>query len=177
MKTLRVLLWILAAIVIFVVIGMFTMGGFQKVTATSEEAGPIKMVYMEHKGPYSKVTEKIEKVKLYLDSNKIACTESIGEYLSDPTKVKQEDLMSNIGFIVDQDCKDSAPFMFKNIPKQLFVSVNFKGSPAVGPMKAYPAMDKWVKDNGYEINGSGLEIYKVTGKEFTTHYLMPIKKK
>lgn len=177
MKALRVIKWIVVAIVIFVVVGMFTMGGFQKVTVTSEEAGPIKIVYLEHKGPFHKIGDKFNQVKSYLDASKNTFTDAVGEYYDDPAKVKQEDLRSNIGFIVDKDYKDSAPYKFKSIPKQLYASVAFKGSPAIGPIKVYPAMNKWIKDNGYEGCGPGLEIYKMKGKEFSTQYLMPIKKK
>ena len=99
------------------------------------------------------------------------------EYFDVPGKVKPEDLRSNAGFLVDKYYKDSSPYKFKKVPKQLYASSVFNGSPAIGPMKVYPVMNKWIKDNGYEVCGPCLEIYKMQGKKMSTQYLMPIKKK
>lgn len=173
----KVFWWIVGIVVVVIVVGMAVMGGFQKVVVSSVEKGPIKMVYVEHKGSYSGVMADFEKVYNYLDANKIAHFDGIGEYLDNPAKVKTTDLRSNVGYIVDKTCKDSGVYKFKNIPNQLFASAVFNGSPAVGPMKAYPAMNKWIKDNDYEATGLCLEIYTMKDKKISTQYLMAIKKK
>jgi len=173
----KVFLWIVGIVVVVIVVGMAMMGGFQKVVVTSEEQDSIKMIYVEYKGPYNKVMKSFEQVYNYLNANKITHADGIGEYLDNPMKVKSTELRSNVGYIVDKDYKDSGVYKFKSVPSQLYAIAVFKGSPSVGPMLVYPAMNKWIVGNGYEVSGPCFEIYSMQDKKTSTKYLMPIKKK
>lgn len=173
----KIFLWVVVIIAAIVAGGMWYLGMFQKVAVTCEELGPFRMIYMEHKGSYQGIGSKIKEVKSYVDSRKIVSSIGIGEYFDDPAKVRPAELRSNVGFLVDRDYGDDPPYRFKNIPRQVYASAVFKGSPMIGPIKVYPELKKWIDNNGYEVCGSCMELYAMEGKKVFTQYLMPIKKK
>ncbi|MEW6041545.1 MAG: hypothetical protein AB1633_08495, partial [Elusimicrobiota bacterium] len=67
MKTTLIIVGILVAVI---GIGLWNMGVFQKIEFTEQEIGPMNLVYLEHKGPFHKIAQKIEEVKKYLEENK-----------------------------------------------------------------------------------------------------------
>ena len=173
------MLIVVVAAVLISAFGMWKVGLFQKLEFTTQEIGPISMVYVEHTGPYQKIGEKFDQVAKYLDENKIKYTQGIGEYLNSPQEVKQEDLKSNAGFIVDKPVKNlKEPFKFKTFEKKLYLTTSFKGSPAIGPFLVYPKSTAWMTQNNYELNGSCCELYKdKNGNNMTTEYLFGVAKK
>jgi effector-binding domain-containing protein len=174
MKTTVIVVLIVVAVVVG---GLWNMGFFQKVDFKTEQAGPLNTVYLEHTGPYHKISSKIEEVKKYLDENKISYTESFGEYLDDPAKVKAQDLKSNGGFIVEKLPRVKAPLAAKTLPKKTYATATFNGSPMVGAFMVYPRAMKWLAANNLEITSPVIEIYKMEGKKMSTKYLFPVTPK
>ncbi len=167
---------IVAAIILVIILTlMWFMGVFQRIEVNAIESGPMRMVYIEHKGSYDKIAEKINQVKLYLDKQKIAVLDAFGEYYDDPQKVKTEDLRSAGGFLVIKDIQPETSYKFKRIDKKLYASAIFIGSPAIGPFMVYPKLMKWIEKNHYEIDGAAIELYKMTEDKIETHYMIPIK--
>ncbi|OGS22945.1 MAG: hypothetical protein A2252_07650 [Elusimicrobia bacterium RIFOXYA2_FULL_39_19] len=177
MKLLKILFISLALLVIVVIAGMWSVGMFQKIEFKAQDVGAMTMVYTEHIGPYNKIGPKFEIVKKYLDDNKIAYTYGIGEYLDNPAKVRQEELRSYAGYLVDKPIKTAEPIRVKKIQKNYYVVCTFVGMPMVGPFVVYPKATKWFEKNGYEMTGAAYEIYKIDGKIMSTDYLFAVKKK
>ncbi|MFH0806968.1 MAG: GyrI-like domain-containing protein [Elusimicrobiota bacterium] len=178
MKAFKIIVIVFVVLVGLVVFGMWQAGVFQKIEFKTQEIGPLNMVYAEHKGSYMKITETIALVDKYLKDNKYASIDSFGEYLSDPSKVKEADLLSNGGMLVQKPVvKLPEPFKFKKIDKRLYVTAVFKGHPAMGAFVVYPKAMPWITQNGYTINNGVIEIYKMNGKDWEIEYLFPVTKK
>ncbi len=78
-------------------------GMFSSVTITEKEMGPFTMVLKKHTGSYYKtgaVFDEVEGIlKKTIDTKKL---KAVGLYYDDPAKVKEEQLRSECGFIVDK---------------------------------------------------------------------------
>jgi len=167
---------VVAGAIAVIIGGLWSAGFFQKVDFTVQEIGPMKAVYLEHKGAYSKIVSKIDETAKYLEENKISRLESFGEYFDDPQKVKTEDLRSNAGFIVEKLPKVKPPLMMKTFAKKSYVTASFTGHPMIGVMVVYPKAMKWLGANSYDISGPVIELYNLNGKKITTTYLFEVKK-
>ncbi|MCB0407759.1 MAG: hypothetical protein KDD34_06095, partial [Bdellovibrionales bacterium] len=64
------------------------------------------------------------------------------------------------------------PLEYKSIPSQEIIYARFMGSPAIGPMKVYPAAEGFALEQRRKLKGPTLEIYTVQrNSNMTTEYL------
>jgi len=153
-------------------------GAFKKIEPVAmEEKGPYTLVYKEHKGDYSKVLRVINEIysKLVKDYNIIA-HRRFGIYYDNPGEVKKENLRSEAGVILEGRAEEkdgmlSGEFKVKtieqkNCPVTEFPYLN-QGSVVFGLIKAYPALNKYVKENGPYDYTYSMEIYDIPGGKIT----------
>ncbi|HOD14766.1 MAG TPA: GyrI-like domain-containing protein [Spirochaetota bacterium] len=156
-------------------------GLFYSVTITEKEMGPFTMILKKHAGSYYKTGAVFNEVeaalKKNMDTKKL---KAVGLYYDDPDKVKEEELRSECGFIIEKG--DMAKI--GALESGLFIKEFEKTSCAVGefplksflsymmgPSKAYPALASYIK--GKKISGDfGMEIYDLQSKKI--FYCMPV---
>jgi len=119
-----------------------------------------------------------------LNDYEIETFKGFGIYYDNPKEVEKSKLRSEIGCIVEK--KDTSKlsqikgeFKIKTHPEKSYLVTEFpfkgKLSVILGIMKVYPAMEKFAKENGYEMDGAVMEIYDVPNKKIL--YRKEIKKK
>ncbi len=173
------LVFILVAMISF---GLFLanyLGAFKGVEIFEGEQGPYTMLYIDHVGPYHKISKEIEKVEKFLSAQGTPCKQSYGEYLDDPKTMEEVRLRSKAGCIV-QNVPANLPEGFKTeeVPLRKYVVASFTGSPGIGPMKVYPKVEEYMKEKGHTAAGPVIEIYEIHSisekNAMTTTYLFPI---
>ena len=173
----KIILIVIAVIIVAAVSALWLSGAFQSIEVKAQEVGPIRVVYLEHKGPYHKTAEKIFEVEKMLKEKNIPYTAGYGEYMDNPQMVKPEDLRSNGGIVlsptVSGNIAINPPFKSKVIEKRTYASAAFSGSPAVGPFKVYPKLNQWMKEKGYSPSGPAIELYRIEKGKMAITFLMP----
>lgn len=175
-----ILVFVLVAILSF---GLFLanyLGAFKGVEISTVQQGPFKTVYLEHVGPYHKVSKVIEQVENFMKSQGAPCGRSFGEYLDDPQAVEEARLRAKVGCIV-QSVPANLPAEMKagEIPERKYVMAIFTGSPGIGPLKVYPRVNDYMLKNKLKQSGAIVEIYEIMSiaekNAMTTTYLFPVQ--
>ncbi len=142
-----------------------------------KEAGPYTVVYIPHKGDYAKAGDIIDNVnsELVREYN-IITHKSFGIYYDNPGKVKKENLRSDLGVILEGEAKEKAgeirgdlkvrALERKKCPVTEFPYYN-ESSVVFGLIKAYPALNKYIKENDLENLTYSMEIYDIPGEKIT----------
>jgi hypothetical protein len=174
---------IIIAVIIVAVLGLVGYSGFfHTVTIAEKEIGPFTMVLKKHTGSYYKTGAVFDEVETALkksvDTKKL---KAVGLYYDDPAKVKEEQLRSECGFILDRADLEK----MKALPEGLIVK-DFKKtlcavgefplktflSYMVGPARVYPKIEEFGKKR--KLTGDfGMEIYD--HQSGTIFYCMPIE--
>ncbi len=183
MKIFTVLLIILVAVITAL---LFYQGVFYPVKVEEQVVGGYWVVYQGHIGPYEKVGPVIEKVCRNLKDDGIETKLSFGVYYDNPQKVEKAKLRSEVGAILDPKYYDKikdlqSKYNVKQLKKRNSLVAEFPLknvlSYMIGPMKVYPAMEKYCKEKNIDVDkiedGFGLEIYDMENKKIT--YIMPIE--
>ena len=145
---------------------------------TVKDLGPYQIVYTRHTGSYDEVLGSIMVVAKWAEQNRLDCQMSFGEYLNDPAFVAKDQLQSNVGCVTGvQPRKLPQEFSYREIPRGLYLTVNFEGSPKLGAKIVYPQAMEWLAQNHYELRGPVFEIYTLFGTRIHTKYLLPIVQK
>ncbi|MFH0977058.1 MAG: GyrI-like domain-containing protein [Spirochaetota bacterium] len=182
-KMLKVILLIIAVLFLGLVFFAGYMGFFTTVKIYEKEVGPYTYVFKEFKGDYKLTGPVFDEVYTNINKMGIKTECGIGVYFDDPKVTKTENLRSNCGVIIKQE--DSGKI--KDLPailktgkldklKRIVAEFTIKNylSYMIGPMKAYPALAKYAKENGYNDASVGYEIYdEKAGK---IYYIMDIVK-
>ncbi|MEN0057517.1 MAG: GyrI-like domain-containing protein [Bdellovibrio sp.] len=175
-----ILFFVLVALTAF---GLFLanyLGAFKGVDISQAQYGPLKIVYLEHVGPYHKVNKIIEKVEKHMASIGAPCARTFGEYFDDPQSVEEARLRSRVGCVVETP-PSSLPEDFKSdeLPERKYVVAVFTGSPGIGPIKVYPRVNDFMLKQNLKQTGAVVEIYEIhsiTEKNaMTTTYLFPVQ--
>lgn len=174
------IVFITVAIISFGIFLANYLGAFKDVEITTRTEGPLKIVYVEHVGPYHKVNKVIERIEKYMASINVKCGRTFGEYLDDPQVVEEARLRSKIGCVLETvPEKLSDELKVSEIPAGQYVVAVFTGSPGIGPMKVYPRVNDYMLKNNLKQSGAVIEIYEIhsiTEKNaMTTTYLFPAK--
>jgi hypothetical protein len=156
-------------------------GIFYSVRITEKEIGPFTMILKKHTGSYYKSGETFKQVnaelKKVIDTTKLA---GVGLYYDDPAKVKEENLRSECGFILERtDLAKIAPlkktFIIKNFRKTLCIVGEFPIrtylSYMIGPSRVYPKLEEYANSRKYKTD-YGMEIYDMQSKKIL--YCMPV---
>lgn len=171
-----VVVFILVTIISFALYVAMYLGVFKSVDISHTQKGPFFMIYKNHTGPYHKIVSTIEEVEKWASENHVPCSTTFGEYLDDPGKVEQERLRSRGGCIVDKfPPQIPAKFGTHVAPEKEYVVAIFKGSPGIGPLKVYPKVNQFLKENNLSHEGSIIELYEIYDSQsktaMTTTYL------
>ena len=171
-------------ITIFIFIFLIYSGLFTKVHVQEKTVGPHILVYQNHKGSYKAIGTVLNKVYRVLNKKfKIKATHGFGIFYDKPGTVKEELLRSEGGVILDSKYKDKIDAIRKKLKvkkypstKSVVVIFPYKNqvSYILGPIKAYPVIQKYMKKKGYKA-APALEIYDIPGRKIL--YSMPIRKK
>ncbi|MBP7734928.1 MAG: GyrI-like domain-containing protein [Spirochaetes bacterium] len=174
---------ILAVLIVAILVLIGYSGFFTTVTITEKEIGPFTMVLKKHTGSYYKtgaIFDEVEAVlKKKLDTKKL---KGVGLYYDDPAKVKEDQLRSECGFIVEKADIEKLGAM----PEELLIKDFDKTQCAVaefpirtflsymiGPSRVYPKLAEYGKKKAFA-GDFGMEIYDNQSKTIT--YCMPVKK-
>jgi len=149
-------------------------GGFKTITFKNSYEGGEVLVYEDFTGDYSKSGEVMDKVYNSLLTNEnIKSTKGFGIYYDDPKKIEKSKLKSELGCIVEgidslkmNELKKK--YKVKICPKTNYLTTEFPHksvmSIMVGIMKVYPAMSKYIEQNGLSNKGPVMEIYDTPNK-------------
>ena len=173
MKTLKIVLSIIAALIILIVIAYAYYGGFKTISFRVEEQGGETIVYKEMIGDYSQ-TPKVQDKIYYalLNDEKIETTKGFGIYYDNPKEVEKSKLRSEVGCIIEgldsvAIAKLAEKYNVKTLPVNNCIVTEFpyKGmvSVFVGIMRVYPAFEKYCKQQESG-NSPMMEIYDIPNK-------------
>lgn len=155
--------------------------GFYKDVKLEKQQSPIELhlIYKEHRGPYHKINNAIKEVEEWAKLENIKCTITFGEYFDNPSRIDPERLKSHAGCVVKEKPTEDLPahIHYKHIESKIYLKAEFEGSPAIGPMKVYPAIQDWLYKNNEQENGAIIETYTIYGDEMKTEYLVPLSPK
>lgn len=169
----------IAAIIAFSIYMYFRLGMNKAVVLEAREAGPFKILYIKHTGPYYKIAEKIEYVEKWAKANGVSCEKTFGQYLDDPQAVAEDRLQSQGGCIIAEipdEVSIQNEMLIGELPKRKYLIANFDGAPSVGPYTVYPKAFEWIAANSSALEGPIVEVYNVLNeKEVRTEYFFPIK--
>jgi hypothetical protein len=158
-------------------------GLFYSMTVSEKKIGPFTMVLKKHAGSYYKtgvVFDEVETaLKKTIDTKKL---KAVGLYYDDPAKVKERELRSECGFIVEKGDLvkigvlesglvikefEKTTCAVGEFPLKTFLSY------MIGPSKAYPKLAMFTKGKTFSAE-FGMEIYDSQSK--IIQYCMPMKK-
>lgn len=157
----KILITLTVLIIALVVLGIF-LGLFQSVNIRKIQAGPYKIMCLDHIGSYKNICRKIKSVDELLSKNKIKPIAFCGVFYDDPRKIDEDKLRSKGGCIV-KEFADIDILEQLTIPKTEVVSASIKAHPAIAPIKTYPKIEQWLSKNKYKVTGPSLEIYHNSG--------------
>jgi hypothetical protein len=182
----KFLVWavgILAVVALVIVTFFAYMGLFSKMAVAEKMMGPYTGVYESYVGDYMKIGQVFERVNGNMKNEGITCGQSFGVYYDDPRQVPKEKLRSECGVILgDKDLAKAKglkkKYQIKTLPAKMSLVTEFPiknvMSYMFGPMKAYPALENYAKDKGYQLT-LAYELYDQPAKK--TIYVMTFEKK
>ena len=134
-------------------------------------------LYTPHLGEYHKVDRSISKVEDWAKANAIDCSLTFGEYMDHPKEVEAKKLRSNVGCLLEtNDGLADHPFKTKFFDRRQVLLVDFTGSPAVGPLKVYPKVEKFIEANNLRLVHSPIEAYrKIEEGRYHITYIFSIR--
>jgi hypothetical protein len=154
-------------------------GVFDSVSMQTCEQGPYSLVFREYKGPYRGVKFALYDVYHYLkDKRSIAPAKGFAVFYDNPQKVKPDSLRSIAGYITDSILTGVAPpyktdvFAKTRAVTGVFPIRTFM-SQFTGPIKFYPRLLLYLKQEKLEAAGPVMEIYDIGGKKIV--YIAPVK--
>ena len=105
-------------------------------------------------------------------------SKGFGIYLDDPAEVPQDSLRCRAGCLTDTLLHDPEPPLRSGVePERPAVVATFPlRSPfsyMTGVLKAYPALERYLAEEGLEANGPVMEVYDLEKREI--RYLVPVK--
>ena len=140
-------IWIVVAavflfvVVVFVGLGIYV-GAFSSVEVSEGNKGPYDFVYLDHRGPYQLIAEKIQKVEKILKEKNINYSFTAGRYYDDPQQTPQESLRSEAGAVISMEIQIEPPLAYEQISEQYVVIGKIKAHSSIAPFKTYPAMNE-----------------------------------
>jgi hypothetical protein len=174
-------------LIALIVIGAFFgyMGAFSNIMVSEQKIGPYTVVYEPFIGPYSQAGKVYDKLSGALSLENVKTSLGIGIYYDDHGKVLQNQLRSDCGIVLqDKDLTrvrvdelSKKKYLIKTIAKSDSVVVEFlvknKFSYMLGPIKAYPALMKYVQQKGYKM-ALCYELYDMLNQKVS--YVLTITK-
>jgi len=181
-RALRTVLWIfgvVAVCVTAVAVGVAWWAGFfDKVELEEATVGPYHLLYREHRGPYEQVKFVMRDVFLYYRSiYKADPHTGFGLFYDSPGSVPSDSLRSEVGCLTDSLLPSpEEPYMSRTMEPVRALVATFPlrsfFSYMSGVMKAYPALERYLEEEGIEARGPIMELYEL--RERRIRYLVPV---
>jgi len=129
------------------------------------------IVYQEVKGDYGQTHGIMDEVYYYLLEQGIETYKGIWMYLDHPDLVPIENLRSEVGCIIEEEDLEKLStleqYAVKVLEEKEYMVVTFpyKGVPSIfiWMWRAYPALEAYAKQQGYNPIAPAIEIYNVKG--------------
>ena len=179
MKILKITFLVITVLAVIVIAFLAYAGMFTKIAVVEKEMGGFVVAGKDVTGPYMNVGPAMCSVDSTLKANGVMCTRGFGIYYDNPNSVAPEKCRSFVGNILDT--ADSATLIkikaaglrIDSVAKKMSVVIDYPSpnnmSYMIGPMKAYPALNKYITEKKIAPVLS-LEIYDVPAKK--TYYVM-----
>ncbi len=137
----------------------------------------IHMIYYKFKGPYMNSFNDFGKLMEYVQANNVPVAQNtLGVYYDDPEQVPEDQLRSEVGYILTDKTEETGNYKYKKIDGCKALSVWYYSMDEIMP--AYEAIGKYAEENDVEIEGYSIEIYHgFDPEEIKAEILMPIKAK
>lgn len=161
-------------ILLAVVISMFYMGFFSKVSVSEKKMGPYTYAYVQHTGSYSGVGALMADLYNKMKEAGFNSVDGIGIYYGDPKTTAKEELKSDVGSIISSEDIEKIEankdkFNFATLEEKVYLVAEFpiknKLSYMVGPMKIYPVFNKFFASQGIVAPSKGIEYYDMLNKK------------
>lgn len=168
MGLLKKLLYIVFIVVALLVWLFAYLGWFKNLVVFEAAMGPYTVAYIEHVWDYKTLWEPMEDLYDILSGQNINSDMWIGIFYDDPSVVAKEDLISEGGVIIDKtDFQkldlNSSDYKVKNLDKAGYAVITFPLKNILSYMvwahRAYPILWKYLEDNNYSLEVSGIEMY------------------
>lgn len=145
--------------------------------------GPYVMAYVTFTGEYKNVGPTMNKLYANLSGAGIISRTGAGIYYTDPATTSGDSLRSDVGSIIDVQQAKKLDKRSKDYKIQIITGGNkvivefpYKNSFSymVGPIRAYPVMNKYLQEKGYKAETPRIELYDMTAKKI--YYMADIVK-
>lgn len=144
--------------------------------------GPYTIAYVHFVGNYGKVWPSMTKVYEALSGAGIISYTGVGIYYDDPAIISWDALRSDIGASIDpQDASkliDDKDIQITTLAAGNKIVVEFPlkntFSSMIGPMRVYPVISKYMKENGYTTEIPMMELYDMVAKKI--YYIAEVRK-
>ena len=169
---LKTIVAVVVVLIVAVVLFMGYMGLLVTPKVFEQITGPYTYAYEEFIGDYKKTGPAFERVNKALIDQNITSPEGIGVYFDDPAKVPSDKLRSYCGAIINESdavkltTNENLKIGKIEEQKSVIVELPIKNSLSymLGPIKAYPALGKYISQKGYKVKIS-FELYDMQGKK------------
>ena len=168
------ILGIIVVVVLFVGVSLWQSGVFSSPELKLETRPAYLYIYLERSGPFSEINKAKNDLQKMVKEQKLPVKTPCGVYFDDPAQSKNQQLRWRIGYTVEDSLTFSPPLKMDTIPAQRVIVASIKAHPMVAPFKTYPALEKWVAENGYRITGPAYEFYYDDG---LVEAMFPVEKR
>lgn len=142
---------------------LFYLGVFASAVVEQAQAPAYRMAYLPHTGRYDRIGTTLEEVERRLRAAGMQPQTPCALYYDDPSVTPQEQLRSNVGFLVDSGAQVPGNVQIETIAPRAVLRATFRGSPVIGSHKAYAAMREWIKARNLSVALPSFEIYHPDG--------------
>jgi hypothetical protein len=155
-------------------------GMLERPRISEQEMGPYTMMYQSFTGDYKKTKPVFDEVYENLKKEGFSSSTGMGIYYDNPATVPADRLRSDCGAVLEGTALEHRADLAKKYPvktierQQCVVAVlpiRSALSYMTGPMKAYPALGRYLQKKGYTV-GLAYEIYDMRNKKI--FYVMTI---
>jgi AraC family transcriptional regulator len=144
---------------------------------------PLRLAGLDHRGSYMQIGKAFEPVFGWFAARNLLGpgTRSIGVYYDDPFAVKEEDLRSRAGLVVDAAFNLEAPLIETNLPGGRHAVLRHKGPYATMRAAYQWFFGTWLAQSGEEVEDAPVfEEYlnnprEVAPSELLTDIYLPLK--
>ena len=165
----KIALYVILIVIALALFGARYSGLLEKIRIGEGNEKGYTVVGLEFIGPYKQIGPEMEKVTKTLKDLNVQSKLGFGIYYNDPKTTPKEQLRSYVGSIVEVEDLDKldilkeAGLKIDTIPASKIVTtqvpIHSQLSYMTGAMKAYPAMNKYIAEKGYEVTFPPYEIY------------------
>lgn len=138
-------------------------GGFNPVAVRIETRGPYTYAYVEHKGDYALLAERLPEVRLALERSGIQPGASFALLYSHPEQVPRNERQARIGYLVPAGSHVDPPLKLDTLPARRVLVAEVRAVWLLAPSRAYQALHERLRAQGQDIRMPSVELYEASG--------------